>query len=76
MRRDMKNDMRKRARACSGLTDLLKDDIVQLRSDILDFDLACLTESVKDARATLQMLVDNITEIEYMLYLINSKESQ
>lgn len=75
MKRDMKNDMRKRARACIGLTDLLRDDVIQLRADLHDFDILCLEESLKDARSTLQMFVDNITEIEYMLYLIKSKES-
>ena len=75
MRRNMKNDMRKRARACLGLADLLRDDIIQIRADLHDFDTLCLEESLKDARTTLQMFVDNITEIEYMLYLINSKES-
>ena len=76
MRKNMKNDMRKRARACMGLTDLLRDDVVQLRADLHDFDPLCLEESLKDTRTTLQMFIDNITEIEYMLYLINSRESR
>lgn len=75
MRKDIKNDMRKRARAGIGLTDLLKDDFVQLRADIHDFDLICLEESLRDAKSTLQLLIDNITEMEYMVYLSKSKES-
>jgi hypothetical protein len=75
MTRNMKHDMRKRARACMGLTDLLKDDIIQLRADLHDFDMMCLEESLKDAKSTMQMFIDNLTEIEYMLYLIKSKES-
>lgn len=74
MGKNMKNDMRKRARACMGLADLLRDDIVQIRSDIHDFDLICLEESLKDARSTLQMFIDNLTEIEYMLYLSKNKD--
>ena len=73
MNNNMKNDMRKRARACIGLTDLLRDDVMQLRADIHDFDLICLEESLKDAKSTIQMFVDNITEIEYMLYLARSE---
>jgi hypothetical protein len=75
MKRNVKHDMRKRARAALGITDLLKDDIIQIRADLHDFDVLCLEESLKDANATMQMLIDNITEIEYMLYLLKSKES-
>lgn len=75
MKRDTKNEMRKRARAGLGLTDLLKDDFIQLRADIHDFDLACLEESLRDAKSTMQLLIDNLTEMEYMVYLCKSKES-
>ncbi len=75
MRKNLKHDMRKRARACLGLADLMRDDIIQLRSDIHDFDMACLEESMKDTKATLQMFIDNITEIEYMMYLLKSRDS-
>lgn len=74
MRRNIKHDMRKRSRVASGLLNLLRDDIDQVKADAYDFDLICLEESIKDTKATLQMLVDNITEIEYMLYLANSRE--
>lgn len=75
MRKDLKNDMRKRARACLGLTDLIKDDIIQLRADLHDFDISCLEESLKDTKATIQMFIDNVTEIEYMLYLLKARDS-
>ena len=75
MRKNVKHDMRKRARVAMGLMNLLRDDIEQIRTDTNDFDLICLKESIKDAKTTLQMITDNITEIEYMLYLANSKES-
>lgn len=73
MIRDVKVEMRKRARVAMGMVDLLKDDIVQIRADANDFDLICLEESLKDAKSTLQMLTDSITEIEYMAYLYNSR---
>lgn len=75
MAKNLKNEMRKRARAAVGLHDLLRDDIEQVRADVSDFDPLCLEESLRDARSTLQMLVDNITEIEYMLYLAKSRET-
>lgn len=73
--RNMKLDMKKRARVSMGLLNLLKDDIDQVRVDADDFDLICLEESIRDAKATLQMITDNITEIEYMMYLFKSKET-
>lgn len=73
--RNMKLDMKKRARVSMGLLNLLRDDIDQVRADADDFDLICLEESLKDAKATIQMITDNITEIEYMMYLFKSKET-
>ena len=70
----LKHDMRKRARVAMGMTTLLQDDINQIRADANDFDLVCLEESIKDAKSTLQMLIDNVTEIEYMLYLARTRE--
>ena len=75
MGRNIKHDMRKRARISAGIVNLLMDDIDHVRADTNDFDLICLEESIRDTKTMLQMLVDNITEIEYMLYLIKSKES-
>lgn len=72
---ETKFEMRKRARTCMGLLNLLKDDVEHLRADTTDFDIICLEESLKDARSTLQMLIDNVTEMEYMLYLVKAKES-
>ena len=74
MSRNYKYDIRKRARIALGMTTLLQDDLNHIRADANDFDLLCLEESVKDAKSTLQMLIDNMTEIEYMLYLVKSRE--
>ena len=75
MKRDAKQKMKKRARIAAGIVNLLRDDIDHVKADANDFDLICLEESIRDAKATIQMLTDHITEIEYLLYLINSKES-
>ena len=73
MGKNTKLEMRKRARAIEGLINLLRDDAEQLRIDAADFDVICLEESIKDARTTMQMLVDNVTEMEYLLYLVKSR---
>lgn len=72
--KNVKYDIKKRARIASGLTTLLQDDLNCIRADANDLDIICLEESVKDAKSTLQMLIDNVTEIEYMLYLAKSRE--
>lgn len=69
MKRDIKQDLKKRARVAAGVVTLLSDDVDLLRSYANDFDILCLEESLKDTRATLQMLCDNITEMEYMIYM-------
>lgn len=74
MKKDIKLNMKKRARIAAGIVNLLQDDVDHIKADANDFDLICLEESIKDVKTTLQMLTDNITEIEYMLYLANSKE--
>lgn len=74
MKRELKMKMKKRARMAAGIVNLLKDDIEHIKSDTNDFDPICLEESIKDAKATIQMLTDHISEIEYSLYLINTGE--
>ena len=75
MKTDIKTDMKKKARVAVGMANLLQDDLNYLRADVDDFDVICLEESIRDTKSTLQMITDHITEIEYMLYLVNSKQS-
>lgn len=75
MKRGAKHKMKKRARIATGLVNILRDDVENIRSDANVFDLISLEESIRDAKTTLQMLNDHIMEIEYLLYLINSKET-
>lgn len=74
-KKEIKLSMKKRAKMAAGMVNLLRDDIEYLTADANDFDVLCLEESIKDTKATLQMLTDNVKEIEYLLYLANSKES-
>ena len=75
METNIKTDMKKRARIVAGIVNLLSDDATHLKADANDFDIICLEESLKDARATIQMLSDHITEMEYMLYLFKSEQT-
>lgn len=74
-KKEIKLNMKKRAKMAAGMVNLLRDDVEYLKADANDFDVLCLEESIKDTKATLQMLTDNVKEIEYLLYLANSKES-
>ena len=74
-KQEIKVNMKKRAKMVAGMVNLLRDDVEYLKADANDFDVLCLEESIKDTKATLQMLTDNVKEIEYLLYLANSKES-
>jgi hypothetical protein len=73
--RNVKMEMKSRARMVSGLVNLLRDDADQLSADTGDFDLICLEESIKDTKSTIQMLIDNVTELEYLMYLSRKGES-
>ena len=76
MTHELRIEMRKRARRLKGLVNLLADDIYHVNADASDFDLLCLSESINDAKSTLQMLIDGTTELEYTLYLSNQKQSR
>ena len=67
---DIKKDLRDRARHIRGLATALTYDADYLFSDIKNYDLLCLGESLHETKITLQQLVDSVTELEYQLYLI------
>ena len=73
--KDVKQEMRTRARMIRGLINLLKDDADYICADTDDFDLISLGISIKEAKDTLQSLVDHVTELEYSLYLTKREES-
>lgn len=69
-------ELRTKARKLKGLMNLLADDIYHLNSDAEDYDLVCLPESIHDVKETLQMFMDGVIELEYVLYLVNQKRSR
>ena len=76
MSRQLRIDMRQKARQLRGLLNLLTDDIFHVNEDAKDFDLICLEESIRDTKNTLQMLIDGVTELEYIQYLSNQERSR
>lgn len=76
MSRELRMEMRQKARRLRGLLNLLTDDVYHVNADAKDFDLMCLDQSLKDTKNTLQMLIDGTTELEYILYLSNQARSR
>ena len=74
MRNEVKKEMRTRARMIRGMINLLKDDADYICSDTDDFDLIALGESIREAKETLQSLIDHVMELEYSLYLTKKEE--
>ena len=74
MMSDIKKEMRDRARLARGLVNALKCDVDYICTDVKAYDIVCLEESLREAKDTTQRLVDNLKEIEYLLYLMRQKE--
>ena len=67
---EIKKTLRDRARDIRGLANALTYDAECLLTDIEAYDLICLGESIHETKVTMQKLIDNLTELEYQLYLI------
>lgn len=76
MCRELRVEMRTKSRRLKGLLNLLTDDVVHVNADSEDYDLVCLTESISDIKETLQMFLDGVTELEYVLYLATHDRSR
>lgn len=66
---DIRREMQTRARLSYGLLNVLKDDVDCINIDTDNNDLVSLTESIIETKITLQKMVDNITELEHIVYL-------
>ena len=72
MSKDIKQEMRTRARLSKGLANALQYDVSYICSDVDNYDVICLGESIRDTKDTLHKLLDNVTELEYLLYLMKN----
>lgn len=64
---ELKAIMRGKARLARGLVNLLDYDAETIYSDIDNLDAARLEESIREAKRTIQQLMDTATDIEYCL---------
>lgn len=62
-----KNEIKARARLSRGLVNILKDDIDMLNIDADDFNIYTINESIKEARDTLNDMMENLDELEYVI---------
>lgn len=70
---DIKKEMREKARLARGLANALGHDVDYIYSDVENFDLICMDESIRETKCTLDRLVDNVTELENLLYLVKNR---
>lgn len=71
---NLKMEMKKKARTIRGLTNLLNDDADYICVDTEDFDLIGLGVSIHEVKDTLQRVLDNVMELEYMLYMVKKED--
>ena len=72
---DVKKEIKERARLARVLANALGHDAEYLYSDADTYDLLCLGESIRETKETIQKMIDNVMELEYLLYLIKKEES-
>jgi hypothetical protein len=71
---DIKREMKVRARLTKGLANALQSDADYIYSDVYNFDILCMNESLKEAKETLQKITANIAELEYLLDLTKKEQ--
>lgn len=67
---NIKREIKERAWLVRGLVNSLNYDADYIRADVENYDLICMGESIREIKATIQNLIDNVTELEYLLYLL------
>ena len=73
---DIKKEMKDRARLARGLANALGYDTEYILTDVKAFDIMCLEESLRETKLTIQKLIENIDEIEYLLHLVKREGSR
>ena len=73
---DVKKEIKERARLSRVLANALCQDADFLYSDAEVYDVMCMAESIKETKETIQKMIDNVMELEYLVYLIKNDGSQ
>lgn len=73
---EIKMEMKKRAKLNQGLVNRLAYDAECIFTDVSNFDIICMNESIESSKNTLEKLFDSIVELEYLLYLVKDNSSR
>lgn len=68
MKRTVKLDLSKRIRLSAGLLDVLRYDMEVMNSAVENYDFITVGEYIRDVNETMESLIDNLAEVEYMVY--------
>lgn len=74
--KQIKKEMKSRARMLRGLANVLQLDADYIWSDANHFDMIALNESLQEAKLTVQQISDCFAQLEYYAYLIKREESR
>lgn len=70
-----KREIQNKTRLAHCLVDILEYDIDNLKNDAYECNPDELMETLQETKATMQNIIDIVTEIEYVLYLEKLKEA-
>lgn len=65
---EVKREMRSKAQMIRGLTNVLRKDADYICVDADDHDLVGLGESLREVKETIQSLINNVEDLEYLVY--------
>lgn len=71
----LKREIQNKTRLAHCLVDILEYDIDNLKNDAYECNPDELMETLQETKATMQNIIDIVTEIEYVLYLEKLKEA-
>ena len=63
-----KREMRSKAQMIRGLSNVLLKDADYICADTDDCDLIGLGESIREVKETIQSLIDNVEDLEYLIH--------
>ena len=63
-----KREMRYKAQIIKGLSNVLRKDADYICADTNDCDLISLGESLREVKETIQSLIDNVEDLEYLVH--------
>lgn len=65
---DNRREMRSKAQMIRGLSNVLLKDADYICADTDDCDLVSLGESLREVKDTIQSIINNVEDLEYLVY--------